>query len=212
MKLIFCENRRELGEKAGYDAVALLRERMEIKGEARILLYDSECLEETLEVLRQAEGVDWSRVQVFSAAEVADPDAANRLPKAAFEYPRPGGGPEECERYARRLAEKPIDLALLSVGADGSLAAMGPDGTAFKESERVRELETEDGAKALAVTIPGLLSAAHVFCCVTGAQRAAAVKDMCEVMISEKCPATALRRHADAKLYVDRDSARLIRV
>jgi glucosamine-6-phosphate deaminase len=45
---------------------------------------------------------------------------------------------------------------------------------------------------------------------VPGARKANAVLTTLRGPISEACPATALRRHPGAKLYLDRESARLV--
>jgi len=60
------------------------------------------------------------------------------------------------------------------------------------------------------LTIPALLSAPVVSVVVPCPHKANAVLTTLRGPISEACPATALRRHPGAKLYLDRDAARLV--
>jgi len=49
-----------------------------------------------------------------------------------------------------------------------------------------------------------------IFCMVPGPRKAEAAKAMVTGAIETTCPATILRRHNQAILFLDRDSARLI--
>ena len=65
--------------------------------------------------------------------------------------------------------------------------------------------------RALTVTVPALADAACIICSVPAPSKAEAIKRTLEGEISEECPATILRTHANARLYLDMDSAGLIR-
>jgi glucosamine-6-phosphate deaminase len=58
----------------------------------------------------------------------------------------------------------------------------------------------------LTLTIPALISGQHLFCCVPGATKRAAVEQAVYGPIDPACPASVLRMHADCTLYVDADS------
>ena len=60
---------------------------------------------------------------------------------------------------------------------------------------------------ALTLTIPTLMSAEYLICTVPAVTKANAVKEMLCGAYGEHCPATALRRHNGAKMFLDRDSA-----
>ena len=60
------------------------------------------------------------------------------------------------------------------------------------------------------MTIPALLAAPILSVVVPGPRKANAVLTTLRGPISETCPASALRRHTGAKLYLDRDAARLV--
>jgi len=61
--------------------------------------------------------------------------------------------------------------------------------------------------RAMTVTIPGLMRAERIFCVVPGPRKADAVALTLSAEITEKYPATVLRRHAHAVLFLDPDSA-----
>jgi glucosamine-6-phosphate deaminase len=61
---------------------------------------------------------------------------------------------------------------------------------------------------ALSLTMPALMAARWLYCMVPGPTKAEAVHRTLTDVISTDCPATILRRHPAATLYLDRDSAR----
>ncbi|MDE6801427.1 MAG: 6-phosphogluconolactonase, partial [Muribaculaceae bacterium] len=63
---------------------------------------------------------------------------------------------------------------------------------------------------AFTLTIPTLMSAKDIFCMVPAATKAEAVKETIHGDISEKCPATIMRRKPGCHLYLDADSASLL--
>ena len=63
---------------------------------------------------------------------------------------------------------------------------------------------------AYTLTVPALLAAPVVSVVVPGIRKAEAVRAALRAPISEACPATALRRHAGARLWLDRESASLV--
>ena len=63
---------------------------------------------------------------------------------------------------------------------------------------------------ALTLTIPALVAAPQVFCIVPARTKAAAVYDTVHGPVSETCPASVLRRPANAVLNLDPDSSSLL--
>ena len=57
------------------------------------------------------------------------------------------------------------------------------------------------------MTVPTIFKAKYIFCVVPAITKAEAVKNTVEGEIGEYCPATVLRRHDNAILYLDADSA-----
>ena len=134
----------------------------------------------------------------------------------------------ECSRYAALLAENPPDFAVLGIGENGHLAFIDPPFCNFKDPEPVkvveldeicREQQVHDGAfpslnevprKALSLTIPTIMARPKLFAIVPGSAKQQAIKNTVEGPIATTCPASILRRHNDAHLFIDRDSAALL--
>ncbi|WP_262517683.1 6-phosphogluconolactonase [Agrobacterium tumefaciens] len=133
--------------------------------------------------------------------------------------------PEACATdYACRLAAEPLDLVCLGVGINGHLAFNDPPEARFDEKEavkvvtlaqdcRAQQVEDECFAqltdvpqRAITVTIPALLAATSMICIVPGALKKEAVTRMLTGPVTEDCPASILRTHNQARLYIDSDS------
>lgn len=133
---------------------------------------------------------------------------------------------EEAQRYAELLRQFPVDIAVMGVGENGHIAFNDPHVAEFTDPLLVKQVtldhvcrmqQVNDGCfdsldqvptTALTLTIPALTQVNQIFCIVPGENKAWAVREMLEGPISEKCPASILRKQASATLYLDRDSAR----
>jgi len=133
----------------------------------------------------------------------------------------------ECRRYAGLLQAAPLDISCVGIGENGHLAFNDPpadlgDPEAVRVVEldaRCRRQQVNDGCfpdlgavphRALTLTIPAILAARAVFCVVPAAAKAAAVRDALKGPVSPDCPASALRRHAAVRMFLDADSASLL--
>jgi len=130
-----------------------------------------------------------------------------------------------CAEYAALLEKYPPDLILLGIGENGHLAFNDPAVADFEDPEVVkivdlddvcRQQQVNDGCfarlddvprQALTMTMSCLLSVPEAICVVPGSRKANAVRGALLGPIDEACPASALRRHPSAALYLDRDSA-----
>ena len=151
----------------------------------------------------------------------------DHVPLAKVNLIQPDPDPAEaCKSYALLLAEGPIDLVLLGIGTNGHLAFNDPPAdlndphpVKVVELDRMcREQQVLDGCfaelndvprRAITLTIPRLLAAHELFCCVPGRHKRAAVKAMMESPVSGACPATALCTHLRCTVYLDRESSSL---
>lgn len=134
----------------------------------------------------------------------------------------------ECERYEELLKEVEIDLACIGIGENGHLAFNDPPVADFADPRLVkiieldpacREQQMRDGLfpdlasvpeKALTLTIPAIMRAKSILCIVPGTHKAIAVWKTIRADISTQCPATILRCHPQARLFLDVESAELI--
>jgi glucosamine-6-phosphate deaminase len=65
-------------------------------------------------------------------------------------------------------------------------------------------------ARAITMSIAQILKARAILCIVPEARKAAAVKRCLEGEIGPLAPASALRKHADVSVFLDRESASLL--
>ncbi|MFD8497469.1 6-phosphogluconolactonase [Amycolatopsis sp. NPDC059657] len=128
-------------------------------------------------------------------------------------------------RYAELVAESPLDLVLLGIGENGHLAFNDPpeaDRFDLKPARLVtlghasRVQQVNDGCfpsldevpvEALTLTLPTLLSAQAVVCTVVGARKRNAVTRTLFGPVTADCPASYLREHPAAALYLDAGSS-----
>ncbi len=131
----------------------------------------------------------------------------------------------EARRYAALLAQAPIDVVGMGIGENGHVAFNDPPVANFRDPVLVKVVELEaacrqqqvnDGCfptlaavprRALTITVPVFARAGSLVCVVPGPRKAPAVRRALLEPIGAKCPATILRRHPRAVLYLDRDSA-----
>jgi len=154
----------------------------------------------------------------------------DHVPLAAF-HELAGDAPDleaEANRYQRLLAGQPPVLVALGIGENGHLAFIDPAECDFRDPRDVRAVhlddvcrrqQVHDGAfqrvedvprRALSLTIPFFLRTPHAVVTVPGPAKRQAVRDALQGPIDPRCPASILRRHPGAALFLDRDSAALL--
>ncbi|MBR2424994.1 MAG: glucosamine-6-phosphate deaminase [Tidjanibacter sp.] len=129
-----------------------------------------------------------------------------------------------CCEYTQLLEENPVDVVFMGIGENGHIAFNDPHVAHFDDSsvvkvvdldDRCRQQQVNDGCfasiddvptHAMTLTIPTLVKAERLFCVVPAATKAWAVNETVNGTIDEHCPASILRRHPAATLYVDSDS------
>lgn len=134
----------------------------------------------------------------------------------------------ECERYSKLLEENPVDIIIMGIGENGHIAFNDPWVADFNDSRKVkpvlldevcRQQQVNDGCfasidlvpkSAITLTCPVFIEAPKLFCIVPAITKANAVKTTVYGEINEDCPATVLRQHPAAVLYLDADSASLL--
>jgi glucosamine-6-phosphate deaminase len=137
-------------------------------------------------------------------------------------------GASEARRYAQLLAANPPDFAVLGIGENGHLAFIDPPFCNFEDPEAVKVVELDDVCRrqqvndgafatledvpgdALSLTIPTLMARPKLFAIAPGPAKRQAIKRAIEGPIATTCPASILRRHSDAHLFIDDDSAELL--
>lgn len=141
-----------------------------------------------------------------------------------------GDGRQECLRYSELLRRAPLDIVSLGIGENGHIAFNDPHEARFDDPETVkittldepcRQQQVHDGEfadislvphQAMTLTIPALMSCRCAVGIVPLDRKAKAVHDALYGPISEKCPASILRTHDDAALFLDEGAASLLRI
>ena len=135
---------------------------------------------------------------------------------------------KECERYAALLAANPTDIVVMGIGENGHIAFHDPPVADFADKKMVKPVQLDEVCRnqqvndgcfatlndvpktAITLTVPTLFAGDYLFCIVPAKTKANAVRATIEGEIGEHCPATILRRHASAILYLDGDSSALL--
>jgi len=134
----------------------------------------------------------------------------------------------ECERYASLLRQYPADIVCMGIGENGHVAFNDPHVALFDDPKLVKVVDLDgkcrmqqvnDGCfstidevptHALTLTVPALMRGKYLFCMVPAITKAWAVYHTVNDAVSETIPATCLRNHENATLYIDADSASLL--
>ena len=146
-------------------------------------------------------------------------------------HPLPAEDPDRdkvCAEYSALLSEEPIDLICLGVGENGHIAFNDPPVADFDDPHLVKVVELDlecrqqqvnDGCfptladvprQAFTLTTPVFRQAKKLSIHVPGERKAAAIKATLEGPVSTHCPASILRQHPDAILYIDSAAAGLL--
>jgi len=135
----------------------------------------------------------------------------------------------EIARYSKLQNEAPIDLAFVGFGENGHIAFNDPPVADFSDPATVKLVSLDEACRkqqageghfpdlatvpkeAVTITCTGLFRANAWVSCVPERRKAEAVRCALEGPISETCPASLVRRHPNASVYLDMESASLLR-
>jgi glucosamine-6-phosphate deaminase len=132
-----------------------------------------------------------------------------------------------AERVGAELNAAPIDLAFVGIGENGHLAFNDPPANFETEKpyliveldEACRRQQTGEGwfadisevpKQAVSMSIRQILKAKEILAIVPDARKAKAVKACFEGEITPLAPASILREHPNAIVYLDRNSSALL--
>jgi glucosamine-6-phosphate deaminase len=134
---------------------------------------------------------------------------------------------ETCERVGRQLAAAPVDVAFAGIGENGHIAFNDPPADFETETtylvvrldEACRRQQVGEGwfptladvpERAISISVRQLLKSRAIVSVVPDARKATAVRLCVEGPVSPQAPASILRTHPDATLYLDVASAGLL--
>ncbi|HEX7003594.1 MAG TPA: glucosamine-6-phosphate deaminase [Trueperaceae bacterium] len=163
--------------------------------------------------------VRFLREHLFERVEMAETHLLNGVASSAA---------EECQRYQALLRSHRLDIACIGIGENGHIAFNEPGETDFDDPRLVRLVELDQASRrqqvneglfgsldevpteAMTLTVPAITSVKRIHCIVPGRNKARAVERTVEGEMSTACPASVLRAHPGAVLYLDRESASLL--
>lgn len=130
----------------------------------------------------------------------------------------------ECDRYGRLLETDEIDIICLGIGENGHIAFNDPPVAKFDDptfmkpvvlDEICRNQQLHDGpfpsiddvpTHGITMTVPALMSGQYLFCIVPGPRKTQAIHRTLSEPVTEACPASILRRHPHAILFLDKEA------
>jgi glucosamine-6-phosphate deaminase len=135
--------------------------------------------------------------------------------------------PQVIRQVGNALASAPVDIAFVGVGENGHLAFNDPPAD-FETEEPYLIVNLDEACRhqqvgeawfadisqvpkqAISMSVRQILKAREILAVVPESRKAQAVKACFEGEISPMAPASILRRHAHANVYLDKDSAGLL--
>jgi len=131
-----------------------------------------------------------------------------------------------CAIASQAISAGPVDVAFVGIGENGHLAFNDPPADFETEQpflivnldDRARRQQVGEGwfaaiddvpQRAITMSIRQILKARSIVCIATGRRKAEAVTLCFENEIGPSAPASALRLHANATVFLDRDAASL---
>ena len=148
--------------------------------------------------------------------------------KAAYLISGETGPAEECMRLGEQIEKNPIDVALIGIGENGHLAFNDPPAD-FDTDKPFIIVELDDAcrrqqmgegwfntfeqvpSRAISMSIKQIMKSKHIICSVPDQRKAVAVYNTLEKQVDNRYPSTILREHPDCRLFLDNESASLIK-
>lgn len=131
----------------------------------------------------------------------------------------------EVLRYENLLKEHPVDVACIGIGENGHIAFNDPPVADFNDPKLVKVVELDEACRkqqlgegwfpilddvpthALSLTVPAIMGCKTISCLVPDERKAQAVYNALNLEITTACPASILRKHPDAVLFLDSGSS-----
>ena len=127
----------------------------------------------------------------------------------------------------RELLREPVDLAFVGIGENGHLAFNDPPADfdiddpylVVQLDHKCRQQQVNEGwfgsvaevpSQAISMSVRQIMRAREIIVVVPDERKAQAVKNSLEGEITPMVPASILRGHSNATIYLDKDSAALL--
>jgi len=131
----------------------------------------------------------------------------------------------EIWRYEKLLKDNPVDVACIGIGENGHIAFNDPAVADFNDPEYLKVVEMDEACrkqqvgegwfptiknvpeKAVTLTLTAIMDCKALCCTVPDERKSEAVFKTFSGEISTSCPASILRKHDNAVLFMDRFAA-----
>ena len=138
-----------------------------------------------------------------------------------------GDAPEVVRRASAALASAPVDIAFLGIGENGHIAFNDPPAN-FETNEPYLIVNLDEACRrqqvgeawfadisqvpkqAISMSVRQIMKTKEILAVVPDTRKAQAIKACFEGEISPMAPASILRRHPNATIYLDKNSAALL--
>lgn len=240
LRVVVAETREEMGAAAARDAAEYMRGAIARKGEisaifaaapsqndvlAHVCEEDVAWSKVTAYHMDEYVGLAADAPQRF--ARYLDAHIFSRVNFKAVHY-LAGDDGNLNPVYNEMFAHNHADICFMGIGENGHIAFNDPPVADLFDTYFAKEVELDDicrmqqvhdgcfesfdkvPEKAITLTVPALLRTEKLICVVPGPTKAKAVHDMLNGPIGTACPASSLRLHTDATLYIDAAAAALL--
>ena len=229
----------QMAQAAADKAAALLRAAIARHGQAVFVAATGASQFEFLQALTAAPGIDWSKTQMFHLDEyIGIPDThpasfRRYLRERLVERVHPGKVhfiqgdapdlPAEIRRLNSLIAAQAVDVALVGIGENGHLAFNDPPADfeindpyiVVELNEACRRQQLGEGwfsvpRQAVSMSIRQIMRARALVCTVPDLRKAQAVHDCFTGAVTPQHPASILRGHFQAHVFLDVAAASLL--
>ena len=243
MRVEVFPDKKSLSHAAAKNAAEILHNTIQKRGQARIIAATGAAQFDFLEVLTQAPGIDWAKVEMFHLDEYIGLPATHPASFRKFlldrlinktamsRYHLLDGDQDPKNVIAEVTADirkAPIDIAFVGIGENGHLAFNDPPAN-FDTDEAYIVVELDEACRrqqmgegwfkslddvprhALSMTVKQVLKADRIIAIVPEKRKAEAVMKCFSGEITPMAPASILRTHQNTIVYLDNDSASLLK-
>ncbi len=152
-----------MGAAAAQDAFRILRDALDARGAANVILATGNSQLTFLHALRDQDGLDWSRIRVFHMDEYLGLPYGHSasfplfLEEHIIRHVQPGnfhpvpGDPEQaeqaCQDYEALLRQYPVDLVAMGFGENGHIAFNDPPDARFDDPSWVKVVALAESSR-----------------------------------------------------------------
>ena len=240
MKVTISATKQELGLQAAKAGAERLRAAISARGRAYVIVATGASQFEMLDALVREPDIDWSKVEICHLDEYVGlpedhPAGFRKYLRERFLAKLPVQparfhpvSRDALDDLNRTLAATTIDVAFVGIGENAHLAFNDPPADFDSDvpylvlslDEDCRKQQLGEGwfktladvpAQAVSMSIKQIMKSRAIIVTVPDARKAKAVKGALEGPVTNVCPSSILQRHADCQVFLDRDSASLLR-